>query len=456
MPNPSSSELSQKSFQIAGRDRGSGQGCASGNELESHDVHDGSIGLKSRRNQSHCGPSSPDAVPGAVSLSAWRLIELGLAQRAQALNEFLRDIHFGQRILNAGALPLSVVSESAAYLPQMIGFEPPRATYFHAVSFEVACVGGNFQVLSQDLGSAWECLRIPRMRESFMRSDPAFYEQAPQMNSDSIPEAFRDALEKVAVAESGEPPSIWVLSLNENSSGDSAERHAANAIGTGALRPGDIEIDDGRIAARTVGGLAPVDVLLRLSPKSLLDPLMFEGAAGGVPGLMDLYRSGKLAILAAPGAGIVDELAVFSRMPEIIEFYTGSAPILRNAPHWRCGDKAGKRFVLDNLHDLDIFKANDAAAEPLHSSANATAARTAALEETLKAEGNECIALETSPESRFPRVAGMPSNSSEFVLRAYAAGTAAGYSVLPGGAALPTRAGHATQSAERDLWILDE
>ena len=456
MPDPKPPELSQKASRISGRNRSGGQECASGNELESHDVHDGSIGLKSRRNPSHCGPSSPDAVPGVASLSAWRLIELGLAQRAQALNEFLRDIYFEQRILSAGSLPLSVVSESAAYLPQMIGFEPPRATYFHAISFEVACIGGNFQVLSQDLGSAWECLRIPRMRESFMRSDPAFYKTAPLMNSDSIPKAFRGALEKIAVAESGAPPSIWVLSPSEDGSGDSAERRAANMIGTGALRPGDIEIDDGRIAARTVGGLAPVDVLLRLSPKSLLDPLMFEAAASGVPGLIDLYRSGKLAILSAPGAGVVDELAVFSRMPEIIEFYTGSAPILQNAPHWRCGDEAGKRFVLDNLHDLDIFKANDAAAKPLHSSANATAAQTAALEETLNAEGNECIALETSPKSCFPQVAGMPSNSSEFVLRAYAAGTASGYSVLPGGSALPTRSGHATQSAERDLWILDE
>ena len=453
MPNPSLPKLSQKSLQTTGRNRSAERKSVSGDELESHDTRSGSIGLNRRLNPSHCWPANPDAAPGIVSLSTWRQLENGLAQRAQALNEFLRDIYFEQRILNAGILPSSVLSESAAYLPQMIEFEPPGATYFHAITFEVACVCGNLQVLSQDLGSAWECLRVPRMRESFMRSDPAFYEHAPLMNSDSIPETFRCALEKVAVAESGEPPSIWVLSLGES---DSAELRIANEIGTAALRPGDIEIADGRIAARTVSGLATVDLLLRLSPTSLLDPLMFEAASSGVPGLIDLYRSRKVAILAAPGSGVVDELEVFARMPEIVEFYTGSAPILRNAPHWRCGDKADRRFVLDNLHDLAIFKANDASAKPLHSGAGATAAQTAAIEATLKAEGDKYIALEASPESCFPRVAGTPSNSSEFVLRAYASGTASGYSVLPGGAALSTRSRHTMRPAERDLWILDE
>ena len=456
MPNPSLPKLSQKSLQTTGRNRSTGKKSASGNELESQDISGGSIGLNRRVSPSHCQSASPDAVPGIVSLSTWRQLERGLVQRAQVLNEFLRDIYFKQRILSAGILPSSVVSESAAYLPQMIEFEPPGATYFHAISFEIACVGGNFQVLSQDLGSAWECLQIPRMRESFMHSDPAFYEHAPLMNSDSIPETFRSALEKVAVAESGEPPSIWVLSTGENGSGDSAERRVANEIGTAALRPGDIELADGRVAARTVGGLVPVDMLLRLSPNSLLDPLMFETASSGVPGLIDLYRSRKVAILAAPGSGVVDELEVFSRMPEIVEFYTGNAPILQNTPHWRCGDKADRRFVLDNLRDLAIFKANDASAKPLHSGASATAAQTAAIEKTLKAEGDEYIALKTFPDSCFPRVDEMPSNSSEFVLRAYAAGTASGYSVLPGGTALSMRSGRTMRTVERDLWILNE
>lgn len=454
MPDPSSSDLFQKSFQVAGRSGNAGKAFMSGDELESHEIHGNSIGPKNL-NPFRDWPASSRPAPGIVSLNDWRLIERGLAQRARALNEFLRDIYFEQRIAHAGVIPLSVVSESAAYLPQMIEFEPPNATYFHAVSFEIACVDGSFRVLSQDLGSAWECLRIPGMRESFMRSAPAFYEHAPIMNPDGIPEAFRSALKKTAVAASGGPPSIWVLSPGEISSGDSAERCAANAIGIGALRPGDIEIADGCLAARTINGLMPIGVLLRLSPHSLLDPLMFETASSGVPGLLDLYRSSKVAVLAAPGSGVVDELAVFSWMPEIVEFYTGGKPILPNAPHWRCSDKAGKRFVLDNLQDLAIFKANDAAAELVHSGAIETDAQMAAIEEILEAEGSECIALESSPESCFPQLTGMPPDSSEFVLRAYAAGTASGYRVLPGGAALSMRSRRAARTAERDLWILD-
>lgn len=454
MPDPASPELLQKSFQVAGRSGSAGKAFMSGAEVESHETRGNSNG-PNRLIPLPDWPANVGPAPGIVSLNDWRLIERELAQRARALNEFLRDIHFEQRIARAGVIPLSVVSESAAFLPQMIEFEPPGATYFHAVSFDIACVDGSFRVLSQDLSAAWECLRIPGMRETFMHSAPAFYEHAPIMNPDGIPEAFRSELEEIATAASGEPPSIWVLSLGENSSGDSAERCAANAIGIGALRPGDIEIADGRLAARTVNGLMPIDVLLRLSPHSSLDPLMFETASSGVPGLLDLYRSSKVAVLAAPGSGVVDELAVFSWMPEIIEFYTGSKPILPSVQHWRCSDKADKRFVLDNLQDLAIFKANDAAAKPVHSGAIKTDAQMAAIEESLEAEGSECIALETAPESCFPQIAGMPPVSSEFVLRAYAAGTASGYRVLPGGAALSMRSRRAARMAERDLWILD-
>jgi uncharacterized circularly permuted ATP-grasp superfamily protein len=56
----------------------------------------------------------------------------------------------------------------------------------------------------------------------------------------------------------------------------------------------------------------------------------------------------------APGTGIADDKAIYSYMPEIIEFYTGEQAILKNVPTWRCGEPEALSHVLDNLAELVV------------------------------------------------------------------------------------------------------
>ena len=72
----------------------------------------------------------------------------------------------------------------------------------------------------------------------------------------------------------------------------------------------------------------------------------------GMPGLFDAYRAGKIMLANAPGAGIADDKAVYSFVPDIIKFYTGEAPKLDNIETWRCSEKDQLAYALDNLEDL--------------------------------------------------------------------------------------------------------
>ena len=56
----------------------------------------------------------------------------------------------------------------------------------------------------------------------------------------------------------------------------------------------------------------------------------------------------------APGAGIADDKAVYSFVPDIIKFYTGEKPKLENIKTWRCSEKNDLVYVLDNLEDLVV------------------------------------------------------------------------------------------------------
>ena len=49
----------------------------------------------------------------------------------------------------------------------------------------------------------------------------------------------------------------------------------------------------------------------------------------GVPGLFDAYRAGNVTLVNAPGTGIADDKAVYTYVPEIIEFYLGEKALLQ-------------------------------------------------------------------------------------------------------------------------------
>jgi uncharacterized circularly permuted ATP-grasp superfamily protein len=74
----------------------------------------------------------------------------------------------------------------------------------------------------------------------------------------------------------------------------------------------------------------------------------------GVPGLMNVYRSGGVALASAPGAGVADDKAIYTFVPEMIRFYLGEEPILNNVPTWQCAKSDDCAYVLDNLSELVV------------------------------------------------------------------------------------------------------
>jgi uncharacterized circularly permuted ATP-grasp superfamily protein len=99
----------------------------------------------------------------------------------------------------------------------------------------------------------------------------------------------------------------------------------------------------------------PIDVLYSRVDDDFLDPLNFNpDSMLGVPGIMDVYRAGGITIANAPGTGIADDKAIYSYMPEIVEFYTGEKPMLQNVPTWRCSEPEALAYVLDHLAELVV------------------------------------------------------------------------------------------------------
>jgi uncharacterized circularly permuted ATP-grasp superfamily protein len=98
-----------------------------------------------------------------------------------------------------------------------------------------------------------------------------------------------------------------------------------------------------------------VDVIYRRIDDAYIDPLCFRpDSMLGIPGLMDVYRSGGVSICSAPGAGVADDKAVYCYVPEMVRFYLGEEPILNNVPTWQCGRSDELKYVLERLPELVV------------------------------------------------------------------------------------------------------
>src|SRR5580700_10893533 len=95
----------------------------------------------------------------------------------------------------------------------------------------------------------------------------------------------------------------------------------------------DLFFDGGQIHMRTTRGPMRVDVIYRRIDDDFLDPLTFRpDSCLGVPGLINAYRAGNVALSNAVGTGIADDKVIYAFVPEMIKYYLGQDAILPNVP----------------------------------------------------------------------------------------------------------------------------
>jgi uncharacterized circularly permuted ATP-grasp superfamily protein len=123
----------------------------------------------------------------------------------------------------------------------------------------------------------------------------------------------------------------------------------------------DLVVKDGFVYMRTTDGFQRVDVIYRRIDDDFLDPEAFRpDSMLGVPGLMDVYRKGRVALANAPGTGIADDKVIYAFVPDMIRFYLNEEPILPNVPTYVCDREEDRRYVLAHIHELVVKAANEA------------------------------------------------------------------------------------------------
>ncbi len=297
-----------------------------------------------------------DIIPRIISGREWQKLSKGIEQRVRAINAFLYDIYHGQEIIKAGRIPREMISKNEAFLPQMMGVEPPGGIYTHIVGIDLVRTGDDeFYVLEDNARTPSGVSYMLENRETMLQMFPELFSQNRVQPVQNYPVELLRSLAACAPAGTEGKPCVAVMTPGIFNSAYFEHSFLADQMGVELVEGHDLQVVDGRVQMRTTRGYKPIDVIYRRVDDDFLDPLNFNPeSALGVPGIMDVYRAGRITIANAPGTGISDDKAVYSYMPEIVEFYTGERPLLENVPTWRCSDPESLAYVLDNLADLVV------------------------------------------------------------------------------------------------------
>lgn len=405
-----------------------------------------------------------DIVPRVISAREWARLHKGIEQRVRAINAFLHDIYHRQEILRAGRIPQELIANNEVFTPQMIGVTPPGNVYTHIVGVDLVRTAENeFYVLEDNARTPSGVSYMLENRETMLQMFPELFTRNRIRPVEDYPIKLRRSLAACSPPACKGKPVVAILTPGIHNSAYFEHSFLADNMGAELVEGHDLRVVDGRVAMRTTRGYKPIDVLYRRVDDDYLDPLTFKpDSLLGVPGIMDVYRSGGITLANAPGTGISDDKAIYSYMPEIIEFYTGERAILKNVPTWRCSEPDGLSYVLDNLSSLVVKEVHGSGGYGMLIGPAANKQELAAFTQKLKARPGNYIAQPTLSLSTVPILTKSGLSPRHVDLRPFVLMSPDKIHITPGGLTrVALKKGSLVVNSSqgggtKDTWVLEE
>jgi len=361
-----------------------------------------------------------DLVPRIVPAAEWSRIERGLKQRIRALNLFIDDLYHDQKILRDGVVPAEVVLSSKAFRKQCMGFNPPRGIWCHVTGTDlVRHRDGQIYVLEDNLRCPSGVSYVLENRAVMKSMFPQVFAASKIRPVSNYPSRLRDILEFLA-PEAAEDPRCVLLTPGIYNSAYFEHSFLAQQMGIELVEGRDLAVEDGCVCMRTTKGFERVDVIYRRIDDDFLDPKCFRpDSMLGVPGLMEAYQAGQVALANAPGGGVADDKVVYAYVPKIVKYYLGEEIILPNVPTYICAEKDDLRFVLEHLEELVVKAANESGGYGMLVGPHSTREQRAEFAALVQAQPRNYIAQPTLSLSRVPTICGERFEGRHVDLRPY-------------------------------------
>jgi uncharacterized circularly permuted ATP-grasp superfamily protein len=344
-----------------------------------------------------------DIIPRTICDREWQLLERGLKQRIHALNLFLSDIYGRQQIILDGIIPQDIIYSATGFLKPCMGLQPPQGIWCHITGTDlVRDRDGSWYVLEDNLRCPSGVSYVLESRRVMKTTFPKLFEKMQILPVEDYASRLLETLLYLA-PDATLDPTVVVLTPGIYNSAYFEHSFLAQQMGVQLVEPRDLTIANGFLQMRTTKGLQQVDVVYRRIDDEFIDPLTFRADSMlGVPGLMDVYRGGKVAIANAPGTGVADDKVVYAYLPAIVKYYLGEDQIIPNVPTYECWDPSQRQYVLENLDKLVIKAAAESGGYGMLIGVKSTAEERSEFAAKITAHPRNYIAQPTLCLSRVP------------------------------------------------------
>jgi len=344
-----------------------------------------------------------DIIPRMLNAIEWRTIERGLRQRIHALNLLVDDIYHDQQVVKDGVIPRDILEMADSYRPQCHGLNPPGGIWCHIVGTDlIRGADGKVYVLEDNLRCPSGVSYVLQNRMLMKRSFPHVFEGSKILPVVDYAGRLYETLANLA-HDTVDDPTVVVLTPGVFNSAYYEHSFLAQQMGVELVEGRDLVVKDGFVYMRTTNGLQKVDVIYRRIDDDFLDPLAFrEDSMLGVPGIMDVYRQGNVALANAPGGGVADDKVMYAFVPDVIRYYLNEEPILPNVPTYLCIRGEDRAYVLDNQDKLVVKAANESGGYGMLMGPSSTAEQRAAFAKKIVEHPRNYIAQPVVSLSRVP------------------------------------------------------
>jgi uncharacterized circularly permuted ATP-grasp superfamily protein len=345
-----------------------------------------------------------DVIPRVLAAAEWARLESGLTQRVKAINLYINDIYGNREILRAGVVPEELIFQNPVFRPEMNGQKVPHGIYVHIAGIDVVRVDSEtFYVLEDNTRTPSGVSYMLENREIMLRLFPDLFARHRVAPVENYPDELLATLKSVAPVTAAADPTVVLLTPGIFNSAYYEHSFLADKLGVELVEGRDLLVKGEIVYMRTTEGLKRVDVIYRRIDDDFLDPLAFRpDSILGVPGLVSAYRAGNVTLANAVGTGVADDKAVYSYMPDIVRFYLGEEPILKNVTTWRCREAEGLAYTLDHLEELVVKEVHGSGGYGMLIGPRADKTTIAVFRDKLKADPKNFIAQPTLALSTVP------------------------------------------------------
>ena len=404
-----------------------------------------------------------DPLPFPVPASEWVGIEAAVTQRAQLLNLILADFYGPQRLLRDKRFPASLVLGNPHFLRACHGTVPAADCFLPIYAADLArSPDGQWWVLADrtqgpsGIGYALENRAVSSrilpdmLGECNVRPLAGFFQ------------IYRDAMMRLA-PQNRDNPRVALLTPGPFSETYFEHVYLARHLGFTLVEGGDLAVRDARVFVKTLGGLLPVDVLVRRQDDSFCDPLELRSDSMlGVPGLVEAVRAGNVGIANALGSGLTETSTMCAFLPGLCRHLLGEELRMPSVATWWCGEELPFAAVREQIKRLVIKPAFPSFDQLPVFGGKLSATEREGLLDRIKASPERYIAQELVNLSTTPALSAGELTPRRLVLRVYAVATDDGYAVMPGGL---TRVSSSRDSllvtvqsggGSKDTWVLSD